>query len=56
MSRPLRIEFPGGTYHVVNRELASRPIFRTEADHVTFLEGLGEVHTRWERKWGRVFC
>jgi REP element-mobilizing transposase RayT len=47
MSRPLRIEFPGATYHVMNRGLASRPIFSTDADRITFLEGLGEVHARW---------
>lgn len=47
MSRPLRIHFPGATYHVMNRGLAARPIFRTPADHATFLEGLGEVHARW---------
>ncbi|MEE9153581.1 MAG: transposase [candidate division NC10 bacterium] len=47
MSRPLRIEFPGATYHVMNRGLAARPIFQTAADRATFLEGLGEVHARW---------
>lgn len=47
MSRPLRIEFPGATYHVMNRGLASHPIFLTEPDRVTFLEGLTEVHARW---------
>lgn len=47
MSRPLRIEFPGATYHVMNRGLASQPIFRTEADRGTFLKGLSEVRTRW---------
>jgi hypothetical protein len=26
MSRPLRIEFPGATYHVMNRGLAAQPI------------------------------
>lgn len=47
MSRPLRIEFPGATYHVMNRGLAVRPIFQTAADRATFLEGLGAVHARW---------
>lgn len=47
MSRPLRIQFPGATYHVMNRGLAAHPIFKTDADRATFLEGLGEVHARW---------
>lgn len=47
MSRPLRIEFPGATYHVMNRGLAAQPLFTTAADRLTFLEGLGEVHARW---------
>jgi putative transposase len=47
MSRPLRIQFPGATYHVMNRGLAAQPIFKTDADRATFLEGLGEVHVRW---------
>lgn len=47
MSRPLRIEFPGATYHVMNRGLATQAIFTTPADRLTFLEGLGEVHARW---------
>ena len=47
MSRPLRIQFPGATYPVMNRGLAAQPIFETDADRTTFLEGLGEVHARW---------
>ena len=32
MSRPLRIHFPGATYHVLDRELASHPISTKEKD------------------------
>ncbi len=47
MSRPLRIQFPGAIYHVINRGLPGQPIFSTDADRATFLESLGEVHSRW---------
>jgi putative transposase len=32
MSRPLRIEFPGAYYHVMNRGLEYRPIFQSDDD------------------------
>lgn len=47
MSRPLRLEFPGATYHVMNRGLAARPIFTSDADRASFLKGLAEVQARW---------
>ncbi|MBI2985807.1 MAG: transposase [Deltaproteobacteria bacterium] len=48
MSRPLRIEFPGAYYHVMNRGLAKEVIFKTDIDRQAFLDLLGDVHARWE--------
>jgi len=42
VARPLRIEYEGAWYHVMNRGAAGRPIFATERDHLDFLEVLGE--------------
>ena len=50
MSRPLRIEFPGAYYHVINRGLSRLAIFKTEEDRHSFLDLLGEVHNRWGLK------
>src|SRR3989304_4877968 len=47
MSRPLRIEFPGAYYHVMNRGLAKEVIFKTDIDRQAFLDLLGDVHARW---------
>ncbi len=46
-SRPLRIEFPGTYYYVMNRGLSRQPIFRTDKDRKAFLDLLGDVHGRW---------
>ena len=32
MARPLRIEYPGAFYHVINRGIERRPIFRDRDD------------------------
>ena len=53
MSRPLRIEYPGAWYHIMNRGLGRQEIFRCDEDRSLFLEILGatvgtygiEVHT-----------
>ncbi len=47
MSRPLRIEFEGAYYHVMNRGLAYQPIFRSRDDRLTFLDTVTEVHDCW---------
>ena len=53
MSRPLRIEYPGATYHVMNRGLAYGKIFLDDSDRERFLQLVGELH----RLWGvRVFA
>ena len=43
---PLRIEFPGAFYHVMNRENAGMNIFRSERDREKFLEYVGEAVKR----------
>ena len=47
MSRPLRIEEPGLWHHVMNRGLDRRVLFRVEADHVDFLDLVGQIGPRW---------
>ena len=37
MSRPLRIEYPGAWYHVMNRGAARQRIFHAPGDYETFL-------------------
>lgn len=53
MSRPLRIEYPGAYYHVMNRGWAFQPIYETPQDRQVFLKTLEEAHTRWDF---RVLC
>jgi len=51
MARPLRIERPGGWYHVTARGNERRAIFRDERDRRHFLELLAEAVLRF-----RVAC
>ena len=44
MSRPLRIQYPGAVYHVMNRGRARQPTFVGEADNQAFLDTLAEAH------------
>jgi putative transposase len=46
MARPLRIEFPGGLYHVTSRGDRREDIYLNDADRQRWLELLGEVCTR----------
>ncbi len=50
MPRPLRIEFEGAIYHLLNRGDRREPIFRDDADRHRFLETLGETcaKTEWQ--------
>jgi putative transposase len=43
MARPLRIEYEGAWYHVLNRGRRKEPIFFCDADRRYFLKLLGEV-------------
>ena len=47
MSRPLRIEYPGAFYHVINRGLERREIFRTEKDYEYFFDLLSQIHEKY---------
>ena len=47
MSRPLRIEFPGAWYHVMNRGRRSDPIFLNRKDYLLFLELMKEIKELW---------
>jgi hypothetical protein len=47
MARPLRLEYPGAVYNVMNRGLARRATFRTPAEYATFLQVLGKTWTLW---------
>ena len=43
MSRPLRIEYPGAWYHVMNRRRRSEYIFLDKHDYLMFIDLLIEV-------------
>ncbi len=43
MPRPLRVEVPGGTYHLTARGNRRQPIFRSEIDHEVLLDVLARV-------------
>ena len=47
MSRPLRIQYPGAVYHVMNRGRARQPTFLGEADDQAFLDTVAEAHRLW---------
>ena len=46
MSRPLRIEYPGAWYHVMNRGANFKKIFTEDADREEFLKLLGETKSK----------
>lgn len=43
MTRPLRIEFEGATYHVTSRGDRKEDIYKDDLDRIRFLEVLGDV-------------
>ena len=47
MARPLRIEYPGAYYHVINRGNSGENIFSTKRDREKFLEYLGTATQRF---------
>ncbi len=47
MARPLRIEYPGAYYHVINRGNAGEPIFKSNRDCKKFLEYLATATERF---------
>jgi len=46
MSRPLRIEWEGGFYHITARGNEKRPIFRIEKDFLRFVSRFERIHER----------
>ncbi len=48
MARPLRVEYPGALYHVMNRGNRRERVFRTRADYRLFLERLGRFAEDFE--------
>lgn len=47
MSRPLRIEFAGALYHVMNRGGARQRTFLDKGDYEIFLNTVAEIHELW---------
>lgn len=47
MSRPLRIEYPGAYYHIINRGLERRDIFESPKDYEYFLSLLDQMYLKY---------
>lgn len=47
MSRPLRIEYPGAVYHLMNRGSARQKVFLRSADYREFLKTISEANDLW---------
>ena len=47
MSRPLRIQFSGAVYHVMNRGTARQTTYLDENDYQAFLNTVAEAHRLW---------
>jgi REP element-mobilizing transposase RayT len=50
MARPLRIEYPGAYYHVMNRGLSRRDVFLEDRDRDGFLGLLSDISRLWKIK------
>lgn len=48
MSRPLRIEYEGAWYHIMNRGADRQDIFLTQQHHEIFLEVILQIHRRFQ--------
>ena len=55
MSRPLRIEFPGAWYHVMNRGRRRERVYEDDADYLGFVALLQEAAALWDVRIG-AFC
>jgi len=55
MSRPLRIEYPGAWYHVMNRGRRFEKIFLGRSDYQLFIDLLKEAIELWGVKIS-AFC
>jgi putative transposase len=47
MARPLRIQYPGAIYHVMNRGGSRQKVFLEKQDFGAFLKTVREIHDRW---------
>ncbi len=47
MARPLRVEYPGAYYHVINRGNNREKIFKNGRDKEKFLEYLQKANARF---------
>ncbi len=56
MARPLRIEYPGAYYHLMNRGLSRRNIFLEDKDRERFLELLVETSRQLLNISRSTFC
>ena len=48
MARPLRIEYSGAFYHVINRGLSGRDIFMEDKGRQSFLDLLSDITSLWK--------
>jgi len=48
MARPLRIEYENAFYHIVQRGLEKREIYKTDKDKERFLKYLEESHDKYK--------
>lgn len=50
MARPIRLQFPGGTYHVTSRGNNRNPIYLRDSDRLKFIELLGRLREKFDIK------
>jgi REP element-mobilizing transposase RayT len=43
MARPIRVQYPGATYHVMARGSHRQKVFQDDQDRERFLETVGEA-------------
>jgi len=55
MARPLRIEYPGAWYHVMNRGVRQRSIYKNDKQKQYFLSLLADTHGRFNAEW-HAYC
>ena len=48
MARPLRIEYPGAYYHVMNRGQSRRNIFMDDQGRQSFVDLLADITRLWQ--------
>ena len=48
MTRPLRIEYPGAFYHIMNRGQSGRKIFLEDQGRQSFLDLLADIARLWK--------